>query len=85
MSDMNTATLCFIISIYMKYLFPTPHFLSFFFCIFAFSRAARVAYGGFRARGLIGAVDTGLRQSPSNAASEPGLRPTPQLTATPDP
>ena len=30
------------------------------------------------------AVATGLRQSHSNAGSEPRLRPTPQLMATPD-
>ena len=52
---------------------------------FAFSRAAPAAYGGSQARGLIGAVATGLRQSHSNTGSEPRLRPTPQLTATPDP
>ena len=32
----------------------------FFFCLFAFSRATPEAYGGFQARGLIGAVTTGL-------------------------
>ena len=42
------------------------------------------AYGGSQARDLIGAVATGLRQSHSNAGSEPRLQPTPQLTATPD-
>ena len=57
----------------------------FFFCLFAFSRTTHAAYGGSQARGLIGAVDAGLRQSPSNAGSEPRLRPTPQLMATPDP
>jgi len=36
-------------------------------------------------QGSIGAVATGLRQSHSNAGSEPRLLPTPQLTATPDP
>uniref|UniRef100_A0A8D1INP5 Protein FAM221A n=1 Tax=Sus scrofa TaxID=9823 RepID=A0A8D1INP5_PIG len=35
-------------------------------------------------RGPVGAVATGLRQSHSNAGSEPRLQPTPQLTATPD-
>ena len=34
---------------------------------------------------LIGEVAAGLRQSHSNTRSEPCLRPTPQLTATPDP
>ena len=33
----------------------------------------------------LAAVATSLRQSPSNSGSEPRLRPTPQLTATPDP
>ena len=41
-----------------------------------------MAHGGSQARGLIGAVATGLRQSHSNAGSEPRLQPTPQLTAT---
>ena len=62
----------------------------FFFCLFvvvvvvAISWAAQAAYGGSQARGPIGAVATGLRQSHSNAGSEPRLQPTPQLTATPD-
>ena len=57
----------------------------FFFFLFAFSRAIPVAYGGSQARGLFGAVATGLRQSHSNAGSEPHLWPTLQLTATPGP
>ena len=56
----------------------------FVFCLFAFSRAAPVAYGVFQARGLIGAVAAGLGQSHSNAGSELHLKPTPQLTAMPD-
>ena len=48
------------------------------------SWAAPTAYGGSQARGQIGAVGTGLRQSHSNSGSEPRLRPTPQLMATPD-
>ena len=36
-------------------------------------------------RGLIGAIAAGLRQSHSNARSDPSLQPTPQLTAAPDP
>ena len=66
-------------------------FLSFVFLSFvvvvvvvAISWAAPAAYGGSQARGRIGAVATGLRQSHSNAGSEPRLQPTPQLTATPD-
>ena len=42
-------------------------FLSFFFGLFAFSRAAPATYGDSQARGLIGAVATGPRQSHSNA------------------
>ena len=57
----------------------------FFFCLFAFSRAAPLAYGGSQARGQIRAVSTSLRHSHSNVRSEPHLWPTPQLTATPDP
>ena len=53
--------------------------------VVAISWAAPAAYGGSQARGRIGAVATSLRQSHSNAGSEPRLQPTPQLTATPDP
>ena len=67
----------------LSYYFPS--FLFFFFCLFSFSKAAPVAYGGSQARGLIGAVSASLRQSHSNTGSEPCLQPTPQLTATPDP
>ena len=42
-------------------------------------------YGGSQARGLIGAVAAGLRQSHSNEGSEPCLQPTPQLMAMQDP
>ena len=55
-----------------------------FICLFAISWAAPTAYGGSQARGRIGAIAPGLRQSHSNAGSEPRLQPTPQLTATPD-
>ena len=44
-----------------------------------------MAYAGSQARGLTGVVANGLRQSHSNAGSEPHLQPTTQLTATPDP
>ena len=44
-----------------------------FFCHFAISWAAPVAYGGSQARGLIGAIATGLHQSHSNARSELSL------------
>ena len=53
--------------------------------IFDLSRAAPTAYGGSQARGLIGAVATGLHHSHSNGGSELRLRPTPQVTAMPDP
>ena len=76
------------------YILSTFYFILFyFFCLFvvvvvvvvvAISWAASTAYGGSQARGRIGAVATGLRQSHSNAGSEPRLQPTPQLTATPD-
>ena len=56
----------------------------FIFCLFAISWAASMAYGGSQARGLIGAVAASPCQSHSNARSDPRLRPTPQLTATPD-
>ena len=46
------------------------YFIYLFFGLFAFSRAAPMAYGGSQARDLIGAV---------------GRQPTPELTATPDP
>ena len=49
-----------------------------------FFRAASTAYGSSQARGHIGAVAAGLHHSHSNAGSEPRLRPTPQLMATPD-
>ena len=60
-------------------------FLFLFIYFFAISWAAPAAYGGSQARGRIGAAATSLRQSHSNAGSEPRLQPTPQLTATPDP
>ena len=58
-------------------------FLSFFF--FVFSRATPIAYRGFQARSLMGAVASGLHHSHSNARSELHLRPTPQLMAMLDP
>ena len=57
---------------------------SFFVLFFVISWAAPAAYEGSQARGPIRAVATGLRQSHSNVRSEPRLRPTPQLTETPD-
>ena len=52
-----------------------------FFCLFALSRAPPTAHGGSQARGLIGALTTGLRHSHNNTGSKLRLRPTPQLTA----
>ena len=60
-------------------------FLRMFVCLFLLFRATPVAYGGSQARGPIGAAAAGLHHSRSNAGSELGLRPTPQLMATPDP
>ena len=54
-------------------------------CLCDFSRAAPAAHGDSQGRGLIGAVATGLHHSHSSAGSEPHLRLTPQLMATPDP
>ena len=59
----------------------------FFFCLFAFSRAAPTAYGGYQAKGPTRAAAAGLHHnhSHSNVGSEPRLWPTPQLTAMLDP
>ena len=54
------------------------------FVLFPF-RATPAAHGGSQARGQIGAVAAGLYHSHSNVRSEPSLRPTPPLMATPDP
>ena len=51
----------------------------------ATNRVTLAAYGGSQARGLTGAVTASLHLSHSNARSELLLRPTPQLTAMPDP
>ena len=55
------------------------------FTLFFLFRAIPMACGGSQDRGPIGAVAAGLRQSHSNSGSKPHLRPTPQLTAMPDP
>ena len=52
--------------------------------IFSFG-SAPAAYGGFQARGRIGAATASLRDSHSHARSEPHLHPTPQLMAMLDP
>ena len=54
-------------------------------CLFAFSRAAPEAYGGFQTRGPTGATAASPPHSHSNVRSKPRLQPTPQLTAMPDP
>ena len=54
----------------------------FFFLLF---RAAPSAHGGSQVRGPIRAAAASLHHSHSNAGSEPGLQPTPHLTATLDP
>ena len=51
-----------------------------FFCLFAFSRATLVSYGGSQARGPVRAVAAGLHQSYRKAGSKPRLKLTPQLT-----
>ena len=61
-------------------------FLKIIFCIIiiiCLFRAPPMAYGGSQARGLIGAVAAGLHHS--HIRSESCLRPTPRLTAMPDP
>ena len=64
----------------MQSIIQKAYYFFFYFCLFvvivvvvvvAISWAAPAAYGGSQARGLIGAVATGLRQSHSNAGSEP--------------
>ena len=76
MEKMGNAFFCLAVCLFV-YLF--------IFCLFAFSRAASAAYGDSQARGLIGAVATGLHQSHSNLGSEPRLQLTPQLMAMLDP
>ena len=51
----------------------------------SFFRVAGVAYGSSQAMGGIGAVAASLHHSHNNAGSGPHLKPTPQLTAMPDP
>ena len=55
-----------------------------FVCLFCFVSIPK-AYGNSQARGQIGAPAASLHHSHSNMGSELHLRPTPQLTATPDP
>ena len=68
---------------------PHPfHGLHSFFFPFLFSfffRDVPEAYGGSQAMEPTGAAAAGLHHSHSHTGSEPHLRSTPQLTATPDP
>ena len=57
-------------------------FLFFIFCLF---RGTPMAHGSSQARDRIGDVAASLHHSHSNMRVEPYLRPTPQLTAKPDP
>ena len=72
---------------YLTDIYPTEYllFFFFFFLVFCFFRAAPEANGGSQVRGRIRAAPAGLNHSHSNARSKPCLRPTAQLTATPDP
>ena len=56
----------------------TTEFVCVCVCLSVFSKATLMACGGSQARGLIGAVATGLHLSHSNVRSEPRLQPTPQ-------
>ena len=58
-------------------------FLCLFVCLFF--RASLETYRGSQDRGQIGATAAGLNHSHRNTRSELRLRPTPQLTAMPDP
>ena len=58
--------------------------LFFFIFIYLLFRVSLAACGGSQARGRIGAIAARLHHSHSNAGSELCLRPTPQLTTTPD-
>ena len=75
---------CFVFKIY-----STSHrnlfFSFFFFCLFAISWAALLAYGGSQARGWVGAIAAGLCQSHSNVGSESCMQSTPQFRAVLDP
>ena len=55
------------------------------FFLFLLFRASPTACGSAQARGRIKATAASLHHSHSHARSKPRLRPTPQLTAMPDP
>ena len=71
-----TCDICLLFSFNFIYLF-----------IYVFFRATPAVHGGSQTRGLIGAIVAGHSHSHShsNTGSELHLRPTLQLTATPDP
>ena len=58
-------------------------FILFIYTFIYLFRATPSAYGGSQARGRIGAIAAALHHSHTNTRSEPCLRPTPQLMATP--
>ena len=58
---------------------------TFLLLLFLFFSAPSAACGSSQPRGRIGATASSLHHSHSNLGSKPGLRPTPQLTAMPDP
>ena len=60
-------------------------FFFFFFVFFFFFRVVPAAYGGYQARGPVGAVAASLYHSHSNMGSELHLHPVPQLMAMLDP
>ena len=81
----------FALGYYGSYLIRTPGIIALFssflpsflsFCLF---RASPLAYESSQSRGQIRTVAACLHHSHSNARSKPCLRPTPQLTAIPDP
>ena len=67
------------------YSLPWSYLFIYLFIVFCPFRATPAEYGGSQARGLIGTVANGPCQSYSNTRSKLHLRPTPQLTAMPDP
>ena len=77
--------LSFLLTVYQLSLSFSLNLFYLFIYLFLLYRAALMAYGGSQARGPVRAVAAGLRQSYSNAGSEPCLQPTPQLTTKLDP
>ena len=71
----------------ITHVYTVSHLFTFLFIFLSFCpfRAAPAAYGGSQARGRIGATAADLHHSLSNARSEPRLRATLELMATPDP